>query len=103
MINDRSTEPKVEGAICRSRSSRSEPSNLLIRHQTGLRPSPANDQHGSQSSGDQGPFSYWSRWFTARRLAEWRRKDPDRMRSMERLAAVAGFNLQLDESQGDLR
>lgn len=43
------------------------------------------------------PFVFWSRWITARRLAALRVADPDRIASMERLAAIAGFNIQLDE------
>lgn len=42
------------------------------------------------------------RWITARRLAAERRRDPARMAWMDRLAAHAGFNLQLDEvAKGD--
>lgn len=41
--------------------------------------------------------TYWSRWVTARNLAAERRRDSARMEWMERMAAHAGFNLQLDE------
>lgn len=43
------------------------------------------------------PFAYWSRWFTARKLAAERRRDPAWVERHERWAAIAGFNLQLDD------
>lgn len=42
-------------------------------------------------------FAYLSRWTTARKLARMRTIDPQWVESHERIAALAGFNLQLDE------
>lgn len=42
-------------------------------------------------------FAYWSRWVTARRLTWMRVVDPQWVENHERIAAIGGFNLQLDE------
>lgn len=44
-------------------------------------------------------FMYWSRWITARRLTRTRVIDPGWVESHERIAAIGGFNLQLDDVQ----
>lgn len=42
-------------------------------------------------------FTYWTRWITARRLAEMRKIDPRWVESHERIAAIGGMNMMLDE------